>query len=249
MKISIITATYNSEKALPSAIEAIKNQTYPNIEWIVVDGLSKDGTIELIESNSDIISNWVSEKDKGIYDALNKGVKMATGDVIGFLHSDDFFADAKAIENIVAKFIASSADGVYGDLEYVQSQDVTKIVRYWKSKSFERKNLKKGWMPPHPTLFLKKEVYAKHGLFDLSYSISGDYDFMLRILNDDKLEFAYLPEVITKMRVGGASSNLGNVKQKMKEDVCAIRKNQIGYAPLVLFRKNFSKITQFIKRN
>ena len=249
MKVSIITATYNSEKALPSAIEAIKKQTYSNIEWIVVDGLSNDRTVELIQSNSEFITKWVSEKDNGIYDALNKGLGLASGDIIGFLHSDDFFAEDDTINNIVEKFIKSNANAVYGDLEYVQSEDTQKVIRYWKSKPFERKNLKKGWMPPHPTLFLKKEVYSKHGLFDLNYSISGDYDFMLRILKDDELSFSYLPKVITKMRVGGASSSIGNIKRKMKEDVRAIRKNQVGYAPLVLFQKNYSKVTQFIKRN
>jgi glycosyltransferase len=247
MKISIITATYNSLKHLPASLQSISSQSYPNIEWIVVDGNSTDGTKEFIEANSSKITNWVSEADKGIYDALNKGIGMASGDIIGFLHSDDFFSSPIILEEIANQFKNIDTDAVYGDLEYVSSTDSSKIVRYWKSKAFHPKLLKQGWMPAHPSLFLKKEVYTKHGLFDLNFKIAADYDFMLRILKDESLAFSYLPQVITNMRVGGASNAFGNLVLKMKEDWKALGKNKIPLRARALFLKNVSKIKQFAK--
>jgi glycosyltransferase len=247
MKISIITATYNSEKHIQGVIASIASQSYKNIEWVVVDGASKDATVKVIKENYTGELNILSEPDKGIYDALNKGLTLATGDIFGFLHSDDFFENEIVIQSIVEQFQQTNCDGVYGDLRYVNAEDTQKIVRYWKSKPFQSNLLKKGWMPAHPTLFLKKEVYQKHGNFDTSFKISADYDFMLRILKDTTLNYAYLPQVITNMRVGGASNALGNIQQKMKEDLKALRQNQIPTPYITLFRKNTSKITQFFK--
>ena len=248
MKISIITATYNSLKHLPAVLQSISSQSYPNIEWIVVDGNSTDGTKEFIEANSSKITNWVSEADKGIYDALNKGISMASGDIIGFLHSDDFFASNDVIQIIIEKFLKEEIDGVYGDLNYVSVMDVNKIIRKWKSRPYKLSLLKNGWMPAHPTLFLKKEVYKKHGQFDLNFKIAADYDFMLRILKDESLAFSYLPQVITNMRVGGASNTVGNLKLKMKEDLRAMAKNNIPFPLFTLIRKNVGKLSQFVKK-
>jgi glycosyltransferase len=248
MKVSIITATYNSLENLPSALESVSQQTYKNIEWIVVDGNSTDGTLAFIKSHQDQIGQWVSEKDAGIYDALNKGIAMATGDVIGLLHSDDLFNSKQTLDKIIHQFQNTGADGVYGDLEYVSKTNVQKVIRYWKSKTFSKDLLEKGWMPPHPTLFLKKEIYQKCGGFDLSFKIAADYDFILRIFSDPQLKFTYLPEVITKMRVGGASNkSLSNIAQKSKEDYRALKQNKIPNASLALFKKNQSKISQFFK--
>ncbi len=247
MKISLITATYNSEKHIQGVVAAIATQTYKNIEWVVVDGASKDATVKVIKENYTGELNILSEPDKGIYDALNKGLSLATGDIIGFLHSDDFFESETVIERIAAQFQLTDCDGVYGDLRYVNAEDTKKIVRYWKSETFHQRLLKKGWMPAHPTLFLKKEVYQKHGNFDTSFKIAADYDFMLRILKDGTLKFEYTPEIITNMRVGGASNTLGNIQQKMKEDLRALKKNQIGGVG-VLAKKNLSKISQFLKK-
>lgn len=248
MKISIITATYNSASTITSAIESVLEQDYPNIEHIIIDGASKDNTVELVKSYQKDHPNIVfkSEADKGIYDALNKGVSMATGDIIGFLHSDDFFHNRETIEKIVTKLQQSGANGIFGDLQYVNAEKTTKVIRYWKSKPFQPKLLQRGWMPAHPTLFLKKEVYQKHGNFDLTFKIAADYDFMLRILKDNSLNLEYLPEIITHMRVGGASNAVGNIKQKMKEDLKALRKNEIKLPYITLVRKNISKITQFL---
>ena len=251
MKVSIITATNNSEKTIKNCLESLMSQVYQNIEFIIVDNASTDMTIDLVTSfklkNNRI--KLISDPDKGIYDALNKGVSYASGDIIGFLHSDDIYYDCFSIFNIVNLFREKVTDGVFGDLQYVNKLDTKKIVRFWKSTDFNSSLLKNGWMPPHPTLFLKKKVYEKHGEFNLSFKISADYDFMLRILKDDSLKFTYLPNVITKMRVGGASNrSVKNIIQKTKEDYRAVRSNNIG-GWFTVFIKNISKINQFILKD
>ncbi|WP_282124757.1 glycosyltransferase family 2 protein [Algibacter mikhailovii] len=244
MKFSIITATYNSIKTLPHVLQSIMSQKFDHIEWIVIDGGSTDGTIDFIKQHQDNISRWTSEDDAGIYDALNKGIRYATGDIIGFLHSDDIFASSNVLNAMATVFNDTKVDGVYGDLQYV-NQGNTKIIRHWESCDFQPKLLKRGWMPPHPTLFLRKAIYQKYGHFDLSYSIAADYDFMLRILKDESLTFDYLPEVITKMRFGGASNkSIKNIIQKTKEDYRAITSNKVGNM-FSIVRKNTSKIKQF----
>jgi glycosyltransferase len=250
LKLSIITATYNSAKTIESSIKSVLEQDYPEIEHLIIDGASSDKTIEIVKSYQKDNPNIVhySEPDKGIYDALNKGVSLATGDVIGFLHSDDFFHDEYTLSKVMKTLQNSNADGVFGDLQYVNAEETTKVIRYWKSRPFHSQLLQRGWMPAHPTLFLKKEVYQKHGNFDLAFRIAADYDFMLRILKDKNLTFEYHPEVITHMRVGGASNALGNIKQKMKEDLKALRNNGIPAPYLTLLRKNLSKIPQFFGR-
>ena len=247
MKVSIITATYNSATSIASSLNSIINQDYNNIECIIIDGDSNDETIPIIKTyrrkNLNII--LVSEPDNGIYDALNKGIKLATGDLIGFVHSDDKLASPHIISELVTAIKNTQVFGVYGDLQYVSKLDTSKLIRNWKSSVFSKSLLKKGWMPPHPTLFLKKEVYQKHGNFNQNYKISADYDFMLRVLKDKTLRFFYLPKVIIKMRVGGASNkNLKNIIQKTKEDYKAITSNKIGNW-VTLFLKNYSKFKQF----
>lgn len=246
MKISIITATYNSLNSLPTALDSILSQTYDDIEWIVVDGQSTDGTIDYIKANEKLINQWASEPDQGIYDALNKGIAMATGDVIGLLHSDDLFNSEYTIAQIAELFKYSKADGVYGNLRYVSKTNTEKNIRFWRSNYFRPQLLKKGWMPAHPSLFLKKEVYQKHGKFDLKFKIAADYDFILRIFQDPELKFSYHNRVITKMRVGGASNRtLKNIIRKSKEDLLALKKNKFNYPYWVLIRKNLSKLSQF----
>ena len=251
MKISIITATYNSEVTLSSCMTSVLQQSYQNIEYLIIDGNSTDETLELVKQHQvqfpQIEFKILSEPDNGIYDALNKGVQLAAGEVIGFVHSDDILANNQIISKIANQFDKENIDGVYGDLQYVNKNNISKIIRYWKSTSFNSSLLTKGWMPAHPTLFLKKEVYEKHGEFNLSFKISADYDFILRIFKDDSLKFTYLPCLITKMRVGGASNrSLKNFFKKSREDYKAIKSNNIGNF-LTLIRKNTSKIKQFFK--
>lgn len=248
MKVSIITATYNSARSLKSCIDSVTQQDYCNLEYIIIDGKSSDDTLCIVKEyqKKTPYINFISEEDQGIYDALNKGLQLATGDVIGFVHSDDLLANNHIISDMVNQLKTFKLDGVYGDLQYVYKSDLNQVVRSWKSCVFTPGLLKKGWMPAHPTLFLKNEVYKKHGLFDLGYKIAADYDFILRVLKDNTLKFGYLPKVITKMRLGGASNRtLKNIIQKTKEDYRAIRSNQVGGIFSIL-RKNTSKIKQFI---
>ena len=247
MRFTIITATYNSVFSIEQCLLSIVEQSFKDVEIIVVDGLSSDGTLDkihtLIKKHSNI--RLISEDDKGIYDALNKGINMASGDIIGFVHSDDMLANHNVLSNIQNCFELNSVDGVYGDLEYVKKHDESQVVRHWQSCSFNQSLLAKGWSPPHPTLYLKKSVYEKHGQFSLNYKISSDYDFMTRLFKDKQLRFWYLPKVITKMRIGGASNkNLKNILIKSYEDYRIIKRNNVGNL-LTLIRKNTSKISQF----
>ncbi len=248
MNISIITATYNSHPAIKDCVGSVALQTLKP-EHVIVDGKSKDATIATIK-NSPSVSRYISEPDKGIYDALNKGLRLARGKIIGLLHSDDLLAEATTLEKIKHAFDESGADVVYGDLLYVDKQDTSKIIRYWKSQPFKASLLNRGWMPAHPTVFAKREVYAKHGQFDLSFNIAADYDLMLRIFQDKTLKFAYVPEVITRMRVGGASNkSIKNILHKSGEDYRAMKKNSLPFPLWTLACKNLSKIPQFLKRH
>lgn len=255
MKISIITATYNSLQHLPDVLSCIGQQTYPNIEFKVIDGGSTDGTVEYLKQCK-LVSQIISEPDKGIYDALNKGIQLATGEIIGFLHSDDVLASAQTLENIVNAFLTVSPatgkipDVVHGDLVFVDQNNTNKIVRYWKSQSFNPGLLQRGWMPPHPTIFMRREVYEKHGFFNINLKCAADYDYILRVFNDPTLQFVYLPEVITKMRMGGMSTGgFKNLINKKKEDYWVLKNNKMPYPLWVLLAKNFSKIPQlFLKK-
>jgi glycosyltransferase involved in cell wall biosynthesis len=245
LKISIVTVCYNSSKTILDTINSVNSQVYPDIEHIFVDGLSSDNTVEIIKLYSQTKNIVISEKDNGLYDAINKGISNATGDFIGFLHSDDIFSSG-IISDLAEKIQNESLDGVYGDLQYVDKINTNKIIRFWKSCEFNPNLLKKGWMPAHPTLILKREVYSKHGVFNKSFKIASDYDFMLRIFKDPNLKFGYLPKVVTKMRVGGASNrSLKNIIKKSKEDYRAIRSNNIG-GVITLLLKNTSKIKQLL---
>ncbi len=248
LKISIITSVYNNKETIAEAIESVLSQTYGNIEYIVVDGASTDGTVEIIEQYADKITTFVSEPDKGIYDGLNKGVALATGDVVGFLHSDDLFEDEQVAEKIAKAFGESGAESIYGDLTYVTKNDTSKVVRYWKSGQFSHGKLRRGWMPPHPTFYVKREVYGKYGSFDTSFRIAADYDTVLRFLGKEHISTHYIPEVLVKMRVGGASNkSLKNLIQKSREDLKAMKNNGVGHLGS-LFVKNASKLPQFFKK-
>jgi glycosyltransferase involved in cell wall biosynthesis len=245
MKITVITATYNSISSIRDTYESIASQDYKEIEWIVIDGESTDGTIDYLRSIQHKISKLISEKDNGIYHALNKGLQLATGDIIGFLHSDDVFANEEIISGIAKLFQEQQIGGVYGDLEYISQNKNKDVIRKWKSNDFNSDQIKKGWMPPHPTLFLKREIYEKFGNFDENMKISADYDFILRIMKSPEIYYHYFPTVITKMKMGGASSSLQNIKQKMKEDILALKKNKISNPYRVIIQKNLAKVGQF----
>jgi glycosyltransferase len=245
-RISIITATYNSEQTLPASIESLNQQDYTDVEHILVDGGSRDRTVELAKDSSRFLRHIVSEPDNGIYDALNKGIRMATGDLVGFLHSDDMLAASNTLAKIVKTVEHERLDAVYGDLRYVDRRDETKILRHWKSGPFSINKLKLGWMPPHPTFYVKRELYLKHGEFDTDFTISADYDLMLRYLRLAGTRVGYIPEVIVDMRSGGASNrSLANILRKSREDIEVLKRH--GYRPLsTLALKNVRKIPQFL---
>lgn len=247
MKISIITATYNSEKTIIDTIKSLDSQTYDNIEYIIIDGKSKDNTLGLIRNNSKRVSKIISEPDSGIYDALNKGIMHSTGDIVGFLHSDDIFSYPDAISDLVNKLSSDNSDAIYADLDYISKEDDDKIIRHWRSGSYKKENIMRGWMPPHPTFFMKRNLYIEYGLFDLQFKISADYDSLLRYIWKNNISLSYLSKVTTKMRVGGESNrSIKNIINKTKEDIMVLKKNELPWIKAIIL-KNLSKIPQFIK--
>ena len=250
MKISIITATYNSEKTILDTIVSVNNQTYPYIEHIIVDGKSKDDTLKIIESVPNRVKKIISETDKGIYDAMNKGIDLATGDVIGILNSDDFYNSPTIIQEIMSVFENQNCDAVYGDLVYVDNENTNKVIRYWKSQKYSKGLFKKGWHPAHPTFFVKREVYDRYGKFNLKYKIAADYEIMLRFIEKYGIKMIYLPKIIVKMRVGGASNQgIKNIIQANKESYVAWNDNQLKISLIQFLRKPFSKILQYVGKN
>ncbi|WP_019867375.1 glycosyltransferase family 2 protein [Methylovulum miyakonense] len=248
MKISIITSVFNNQETIADAIASVLSQTYPDIEYIIIDGGSTDGTVGVVKPYQDRLATFISEPDKGIYDGLNKGIKLATGDIIGFLHSDDLYEDNQAIEKVAQAFMDYGVDSVYGDLTYIDKNDPTRIIRYWQSGGFSLNKLRHGWMPPHPTFFVKRDVYERYGLFDTRFKIAADYDLILRFLGKQQISTHYIPSILIKMRVGGASNkNWKNILRKSTEDLQAMKNNGIG-GVFSLVIKNLSKLQQFFRK-
>jgi glycosyltransferase len=248
MKISIITATFNSAATIEDTIKSVLDQTYPNIEYIIIDGGSTDGTLDIVDKYKNKIAKIVSEKDNGIFDAFNKGIKLATGDIVGILNSDDFYAYDSVIQDVVEKFSASSADTVYGDLEYVDSVDTSKVLRHWKAGEYKRSKFKAGWMPPHPTFFVKKSLYDEYGGFNTWMKISNDYELVLRLLYKNNGSAAYIPKVLIKMRSGGNSD--GSLKKRYlanTEDRKAWKINGLKAPFYFAVLKPMRKLGQFMK--
>ncbi|MDD4968793.1 MAG: glycosyltransferase family 2 protein [Paludibacter sp.] len=248
MKISIITATYNSERFLQRTIDSVAAQDHADIEYIIIDGGSTDNTLNIIRSNANCITKFISEKDSGIYSALNKGIKLATGEIIGFLNSDDVYSNNHSISKIATCFEIKQCDVLYGDLVYQTKHNLNpKTVRYWKSNSFHSGCLKYGWMPPHPTLYCKKAIYDQYGLYNEQFKISADYDYILRIFKQPEIYKMYYPTVIVKMNIGGISNgSVNGIIKKTKEDLQALRLNKVGGYYTIAF-KYLRKIRQLIK--
>lgn len=206
MKVSIITVAYNAATTISETLSSVKSQSYPDIEHIIIDGLSTDGTQEVIQNSSNHIAAFISEKDLGIYDAMNKGIALATGEIIGILNADDIYFDNSIIENIVRIFREKDLDAIYGDVAYFHNFSSNKAVRRYSSKNFSPNKIAWGWMPAHPTLFLKRNVYENYGLYKTDYKIAGDFEFIARIFCDNKLHYHYIPETLVKMHLGGVST-------------------------------------------
>jgi len=248
MKISIITAVLNNQGFIEQSILSVLNQTYPNIEYIVIDGKSNDGTERVIQKHSTRISKIISEADNGIYEALNKGIAAATGDVVGFLHSDDIYAEKEVLENVATVFQNDeSLDSCYGNALCVKRNDLSHMVRYWKSSPYDYDRIKHGWMPPHVAFFVRKRVYDKYGTFDTDYKICGDYELILRFLYRYRISTRYISSDIVRMRMGGASTrSLKAILRKNWEGYKACKSYGLGFSTIVM--KNLIKIQQLFNK-
>ena len=250
MKISIITVCFNSAEFIEHAIESVASQDYVDIEHIVIDGDSSDGTKEVLGKYNDQIAKWISEPDEGIYDAMNKGIKLAAGDVIGILNSDDFYFSNTVISTIAKQFEDPKLDAVYGDLIVVDPQNLDKTIRTYSSKSWDPQRFAKGYMPAHPTFFVRKKYYERYGLFETDYQIAADYEMLIRLLYVNKLNYAYLPMKMVKMRKGGVSSN--GIKSNIvlnTEIIRACRKHGIKTSAFKIYPKYFNKIFELINHS
>ena len=249
MKVSLITATYNSESYLEESIASVIRQTHKDIEHIIVDGKSADNTLAIIQKHESHIAKWISETDRGMYDAINKGIKMATGDIIGILNSDDILVGDDVIASIVKAFETHDVDTVYGDLEYVSAADTNKILRIWQGRPFKRYRFRYGWMPAHPTFYIKRSLVEKYGYYENHYYTAADYEFMARYLYKNRLSAYYIPKLIVKMRMGGQSNkNLYQRLRANRRDYLAMRKNNIPLAFFVSILKPLIKVHQFYKK-
>jgi glycosyltransferase involved in cell wall biosynthesis len=246
MKVSVITATFNSAATLTDTLSSVRDQTYPLVEHLIIDGGSKDNTMEIV-AGFPHVKQICSEKDRGIYDAMNKGVKRATGDIVGILNSDDFYASENVLREVVDTFQQSGCDAVYGDLQYVCKDDVSKVVRYWRSGPYQQGAFKWGWMPPHPSFFVRHTLYDRCGLFNLDMKTAADYELMLRMIHKEGASLQYLPNVLVKMRTGGASNaSLASRLKANADDRKAWDVNGLTPYWFTMYLKPIRKITQFI---
>lgn len=246
MKVTIITVAYNSAATIADTLRSVAAQRHPFIEHIVVDGASTDATLEIVRREGAHVSRVVSEPDGGIYDAMNKGLRLATGELVGFLNADDMFADELAVTRIV-ETAASGAAAVYGDLVYVSESNTDQVVRWWRSGAFDARQLRLGWMPPHPTFYIRPAA-IRGGGFDTGFRIAADYEFMLRQLTRPGLRIAYVPHVLVRMRMGGASNrSVRALFRKMREDIRAMRRHRVG-GWVMLVSKTLRKLPQFVLR-
>lgn len=245
IKISIVTVVFNGAHTINDAIDSVLVQKYQNVEYIVIDGGSMDETIKIIKKHAGNISFWVSEPDKGIYDAMNKGIGMATGDIIGVLNSDDVYANPDVLASVAGAF-KTGCDCCYSDLVYVD-RGLDKVIRHWNSGEYVPGSFRKGWHPPHPTFFAKKTLYDRYGLFNTGYKIAADYEIMLRFLERYGASVRYIPEVAVKMRVGGASNrSVSNIAKANMEVRRAWVDNGLAPPPFIYLRKPLSKLKQLV---
>lgn len=250
MRISIVTVCYNSERYIRSAMDSVIGQSYKDIEYILVDGGSKDKTCEIIKSYGDKVSKFVSEKDKGIYDAMNKGLRMASGEYVGILNSDDFYMNSNVLEKVAEMLKLRKTDSLYADLLYVDTINPQKEVRFWKTGEFKPGSFKRGWHPAHPTFFVKKSIYEKFGYFNLDFKLSADFEIMLRFLEKHKISSCYLPEPIVRMRLGGATNkSIGNIIKQNKECFRSFKLNGLPVSFLYPIYRLAPKLLQYINKS
>lgn len=248
MKVSIITVVFNHKDTIRDAIDSVLKQTYKNIEYIIVDGASTDGTIEIIQSYGDKIAEFVSEPDKGLYDAMNKGINLATGDIVGILNSDDFYIDEYVIEKVVKEFEEKDVDSVFANLAYVKPSNLEKVVRHYDSSYFNPSRFAYGWMPAHPTFFVKKWAYEKYGVYRTDLKISADFDILIRFLYIHKITYSHIQDVLVKMRTGGiSSSGIKSTLQIVFEQLQICKQNSIDTNIFKIMSKYPKKVLELIR--
>ena len=248
LKISIITVSYNSAATIKDTIDSVASQKYPEVEHVIVDGSSRDGTVAIVK-DSPSVTRMVSEPDNGIYDAMNKGLAMVTGDIVGTLNADDFYADETVLAQVAEAFSDSDVDACYADLVYVSQQDTAKVIRYWKSQNFKSGLFKKGWMPAHPTFFVRRRVYEQLGGFNLQFPRQADFELSMRLLEVYRVKSIYVPKVWVRMRIGGASNNsLKSILKGNWEAYKACKLHGLNVGPFFIPRKILSRLPQFFFR-
>jgi|SaaInlStandDraft_7_1057024.scaffolds.fasta_scaffold119663_2 glycosyltransferase involved in cell wall biosynthesis len=247
MKISIITVCFNSASTIEDTIKSVINQNYKNLEYIIVDGGSTDDTLDIIDRYRDRITRIITEPDKGVYDAMNKGVELASGDIIGILNSDDFYCSREILNSVVDSFISSGSSMVYGNLVYVDRLDISKKVRYWISGEYKKEKLNYGWIPPHPAVFIKKSVYKECGIFNLDFRIAADYEFLLRVLKKCNIIPFYINKDLVYMREGGFSASSLKQRRKGWEELKrAWEENEIKIPHFFITKRVLFKIRQYL---
>jgi len=248
MKISVITVCLNSKDTIAHTLKSVQSQDYYDIEHLIIDGNSTDSTIDAIKKHGGECCKLISEPDEGIYDAMNKGIALATGDIIGMLNADDFYASANVVSKMVELMESQDLDAAYGNLVYVDREDTSKAVRFWQAGSYKSGAFRKGWVPPHPTFFCRKEIYSKYGHFCNDLKIAADFELMLRFIEKHKIKVGYLPQTIVKMRTGGKANDwkgriCGNI-----EIIKSFKMNNLKLSPLFFINKPLMKIAQLCKR-
>jgi len=248
MKFSIITACLNSEDTIEDTIRCVLAQTHKDIEHIIVDGKSSDGTLEVVRKYANRISKFVSEPDKGIYDAMNKGIQLASGQIIGFLNADDVYAHDSVLAEVATAFNTDHLDAVYGDIVCTRHKDISKVVRYWQTGEYKPRAFFQGWVPPHPTFFCRKCLFQKYGAFNPKYRIAGDFELMLRFIEKHGISVAYIPDTLVRMRMAGKANTIRGVIKGNAEIIDAFKVN--GFRPPLDFfwRKPLLKVSQLVKR-
>lgn len=245
--ISIITVVFNGAATLEDTIRSVLQQTYDNIEYIIIDGMSRDNTLDIIRKYDQRVDYWLSERDEGIYDAMNKGVAIASGEVVGFLNADDFYADNSVLEQVANVFQNGAIEACYADLVYV-SQDGHRVLRYWKSKAFTKGLFALGWCPAHPTFYVRRAVVERYGNFDKSFKFAADAELLMRYLERGEIRTTYIPQVWVRMRVGGQTNqSWKNIVQQNKEIMISLEKNEIPFSRILfVISKIINRIFQFI---
>ena len=250
MKVSVITVCYNSARTIADTLRSVAEQSHPDVEHIVVDGGSGDGTLAIIARTPNRVTRLVSEPDRGIYDAMNKGLALATGDIVGFLNSDDVYADAECVAEIVRGFTNEGTEACYGDVLFVAEDDPTRVVRYWRAGVYRSELFLHGWMPPHPTFYVLRNIYERTGGFNLDYRLQADFEMAIRLVEIRGLRMRYIPRTLVRMRMGGASNaSIANVIRGNLEAYRAARKHGLPVTPLFVLKKVLSRVPQFFARS